>query len=216
MTHQKEPMIKHTIEALCRRSDEVARKSGWVDDKNMPSYAIITALFHSELSEALEDYRNNKLVTEVWYECKGMTFGKDERDRSKEPPGDDPSYWKPCGVPVELADFVIRICQWAGTAKEEKALQSDFCLHREDTRRAAKDFGHLLAELHGLVSHAYREFEYEQRQDLQPKEYLLHLAGALARLFVFCEASAIDLWAAIDEKEAYNRTRSFRHGGKKV
>jgi len=28
--------------------------------------------------------------------------------------------------------------------------------------------------------------------------------------------SKIDLWAVIDEKTAFNRTRPYRHGGKKL
>ena len=205
---------RHTIEALCIRSDEVARKSGWVDDKNMPSYAIITALFHSELSEALEDYRNNKLVTEVWYECKGMTFGKDERDRSKEPPGDDPSYWKPCGVPIELADFVIRICQYAGTVKRGKELQETYEHAIVD---GACDFAEFLAKAHATVSGSYNSYEwYGIAPSSRPLRYLDCLGEALLHTFAFCDASGIDIWAAIDEKEAYNRTREYRHGGKKV
>lgn len=207
---------RHTIEALCIRSDEVARKSGWVDDRNPAPYAIITALFHSELSEALEDYRNNKLVTEVWYECRGMAFGKDERDRSKEPPGDDPSYWKPCGVPSELADVCIRICQHVGTAGLSKKLQhaanSPEVMNHGTHPFVFANFGELLAEVHLSISRAYLACT----RSPHTSNYLVDLAIALRQVVAFCDASGIDLWAAIDEKEAYNRTRSFRHGGKKV
>src|ERR1700677_1866426 len=116
----------HTIEALCERSHAISLEKSWVTEEGDPrSYACITNLNHSELSEAMEDWRNNKLVTEVWYECKGMAFGKAERDRSTEPPGNDPSYWKPCGIPVELADFVIRVCQNVGTARKGHLLETE-------------------------------------------------------------------------------------------
>lgn len=48
------------------------------------------ALMHSELSEALEDIRNGKDPRTTYYEVGKIS--------------------KPCGVPAELADVVIRIC----------------------------------------------------------------------------------------------------------
>jgi NTP pyrophosphatase (non-canonical NTP hydrolase) len=47
------------------------------------------ALMHSELSEALEDIRNGKALSATYYEAGKVS--------------------KPCGVPSELADVVIRI-----------------------------------------------------------------------------------------------------------
>ena len=48
------------------------------------------ALIHSEVSEALEEFRSNKRLNEV-------TFGEDDEEE------------KPEGFPVELADIVIRV-----------------------------------------------------------------------------------------------------------
>jgi NTP pyrophosphatase (non-canonical NTP hydrolase) len=128
-----------TIREMQQRVHDLAVRKGWWDNcaTNMPFVAmgaekrlldvdLVSAripeklcLIHSEVSEALEDYRDGK------YETKLGAGGKPE------------------GFPTELADVVIRC---------------------------------------------------------------MDLAGALG----------IDLEAEIEKKHAFNATRPFRHGGKKV
>jgi NTP pyrophosphatase (non-canonical NTP hydrolase) len=82
-----------TIDQLVKEVHENAKEKGWWDEER--SFGDIVALIHSEVSEALEEYRNGRFPDEIYYDEKG----------------------KPCGIPSELADIVIRVmdyCGWAG------------------------------------------------------------------------------------------------------
>lgn len=69
---------------------ENAKAHGFYDQE--PTFMERMALVHSEVSEAVEEYRKEGTVTEIWYSGTG----------------------KPEGVVVELADAVIRILDFCG------------------------------------------------------------------------------------------------------
>ena len=81
-----------SFQHLQRESYEIAVEKGWWDDVERGDKTVIPeklALTHSEISEALEEYRND---TQFQYEVEG----------------------KPEGLAIELADTVIRIFDLCG------------------------------------------------------------------------------------------------------
>lgn len=86
---------------LNKLRDEIhqnAVEHGWWEEER--SFGDIIALCHSELSEALEEHRNGFEATEIYHRRNKNT----------------PLLKKPEGVPIELADCIIRILDYCGKA----------------------------------------------------------------------------------------------------
>jgi len=95
-----------SIQSFIQVAHQNAIDKGWWDKE--PSFGEIIALIHSEASEALEDYRNGRQPCTSWYEKKdslGSIVGAPKQLTPE---------WKPCGIPSELADVVIRIFDACG------------------------------------------------------------------------------------------------------
>lgn len=104
------------IQDLPRVSYTIAVEKGWWSKpRPLTDLMLLTV---SEMSEAIEDYRKHCEPQELWYEVKDAQ-GHVLTSPTKIPGG------KPCGIPSELADFVIRIADIAGCLKDPQGPLAD-------------------------------------------------------------------------------------------
>lgn len=103
-----EPLIiQQNFNDFAKAVHENAINHGWYDQKR--SFGEIVALCHSELSEALEQYRDNKPMAYFWNE--NDLFGTDDEITDLDVWTDE----KLEGVAVEMIDCVIRIFDWCAS-----------------------------------------------------------------------------------------------------
>lgn len=203
---------------LCERSHQISKEKGWLDTPR--SWSGITELMKSELAEALEEYRDNRKLDEIYWEAylsdrpeekveipRGQVLGKSYKGIPK-----------PCGIPIEFADFVIRVAQHCGTETVEGAFREAWDLGEAVGARAIEergtplDFEETLATAGYAVAVAWEV----HRRNSGPREACRKLGKAVYEIWSFCEESEIDLFAAIALKESFNRTRPHRHGNKRI
>jgi NTP pyrophosphatase (non-canonical NTP hydrolase) len=84
-----------------------------------------------------------------------------------------------------------------------------------------RSFGDECALLHSEVSEAFeayraRGYESWEGPKGKPEGVASEFADVLIRLLHYSHVHGIDIQAEYDRKTAYNRTRAYQHGGKKL
>lgn len=214
---EREPEFDGPFGRYAHLIHEMAKEHGWWDIEpggEQRTFGDVVALIHSEVSEALEDYRNGLDPARIYF----SSGGKDLKNHCT---GD---FTKPVGVPIELADVQIRILDATGfwhidpdrVASEVRGAQlslADAAFLRQMT------FAEKMTELHCLLSRAWQSSglmaPLSHQRGLTSNSWT-HLMRAFLFVDRICSNSKIDIQTARDIKIAYNSTRSHRHGGKKL
>lgn len=183
---------------------------GWWETERDP--AEIIALIHSEWSEALEEYRACRPM--LWHECMDEGQAPEDRPVVCEQCTDCYYYGKECeyrgkkpeGIAVELIDGCIRILDFAAHEKVP--------LKFREIEPLQPTLPKLIADLHYYASKALDDVG---RSGKIISHTHIHewLGAAVYEAFRYIRAHGISPEKIMLEKHEYNKTRPYRHGGKK-
>lgn len=99
--------MSRTISEVARACYLNSHAHGFYEGNRNRNFGEVLALIHSELSEALEEYRNGRLYREIY---SNKNVGGEIQYPSYDLATDDEgNVYKPEGIPIELADAIIRI-----------------------------------------------------------------------------------------------------------
>ena len=181
----------------------------WDEERDVPE---VIALIHSEWSEALEEYRAGRPM--LWHEC--MDEGQSPEDRPVvcEQCTDCYYYGKECeyrgkkpeGIAVELIDGCIRILDFA--AHEKVSLEF------ENIEELFPNFPTQITALHYYTS-SVMNYVGSNGKLKAPNRIPELLGEMIDNVFKYIRTQGIDPEKIMLEKHEYNKTRPYRHGGKK-
>lgn len=181
------------LNELAKEAHQIAVDHGFWDHE--PTFGELIALMHSELSEALEEYRAGR----------GMVWHKVEEIKARYPGESDVKLvsHKPEGIAVELADCIIRILDWA----RHEGVEVRIVPFARDCVEFS--FGEIIGECHWMLSKAYENGRYHAVADV-------YLNRCISYILAWAKDNNVNMKSIIREKMDYNRTRPYRHGGKKL
>lgn len=214
------------IAALCLESHQISHSKGWTSIKRTDAQSL--NLMVSELSEALEDFRNNRGTHEVYYEYKTDHAGvaqisAEDREKIIRNSREKLEKFKPCGIPIELADCIIRMGQHCGTNKLDQDFINGMKMAQEEVRegrdKVRTDLNDMIADATYFLSGAWYhspESGYQPPGNTDRNMFVFQIARALCSILNYCEVVKLDIETAIAMKHEYNRTRPHLHGGKRI
>ena len=123
LTENAEGVLELAMKLLAESAHRNARSKGWYE--NGRKFPEEIALVHSEASEALEAYRDGHGMDEHFYSVSSKDNQNGNHDRLwADPEATLPTTYagyeqlgivaKPCGIPSESADILIRVGDYCG------------------------------------------------------------------------------------------------------
>ena len=184
-----------------------AVEKGWWE-KELP-FMDVVALMHEELSEALREYRCDRPM--VWYGC-GIVKSTCIEGKCDYYEGGNCGYknQNPEGIAVELIDCLLRIFDWCGHCGTD--IQKLCDESKVFSEVEFDSFTSFIAAQHAKLSLALLR---DLIDDAPTRD--LHLAVCVNQISNWLTKNYSADWEKLMlEKHEYNKTRPYRHGGKKA
>lgn len=208
------------LNEFAKEVHENAIAHGWWNEEYTDD--AVVALIHAEISEAFEEWRAKRPL--LYRKCKmngepcvGVNncvhrCGSVEDAVTRMNP-------KPEGIAVELIDVVLRILDAAaawGVALGQGILypsnNSTSAILTDTVKNSTVP--DLICSLHRFTNDILLEREYGENTPDESKEAAIAYPLALAITWV--RTHGIDPEALMREKHEYNKTRPYKHGGKRI
>ena len=191
------------LNAFAKEVHAVSVEHGWWESDENNDIDTKVALIHAEWSEALEEYRAGRPM--VWHRC-------DEAEKDEEPVCVENACdaWangdcdicsrdnKPEGIAVELVDGVIRILDLMA-AKDMDFAQAGYICGGNRT----------LPQLVKILHYATAKSAESE------SEMASWLISCIEAVCEWLDDQGVDMDELMRNKHEYNKTRSYRHGGKR-
>ena len=198
------------LNAFAKEVHAVAVEHGWWEGEENNDIDTKIALIHAEWSEALEEYRAGRPM--VWHRCY-------EAEKDEEPVCVENACvaWangdcgicsrdkKPEGIAVELVDGCLRIMDLMGRMGFE--VKWEECIGGPLPLPKLVKLLHYTTAIGGVLL-----YQHGNGADAEGAKLLSSCIGSVQH---WLTDLGVDFEAVMLAKHAYNKTRSYRHGGKR-
>lgn len=222
-------MAVYNFDELIEVSHSMAKEKGWWPEGKKRTATEIFNNFHSELSEAWEEYRGGRMLP--WHENCGQITSYAYESLDGFPPGP-----KPEGFGVELADFLIRLADWCGSLglknleQRDAEIKPDYKLKPEEViiflhittsnlfslADGADATDGIMDDLLSVFSAEFCD-KAKSHIETKKKEIVSRMVSRAVHVCLNQVESFMgndNLWKVVNLKLVYNSSRSHRHGNK--
>lgn len=120
---------------------------------------------------------------------------------------------------MNLTDFAKEVHENAvahGWWSEERTFGEIIALCHSELSEALEEYRNKKPLFYFVETNGFMVTDIEELRHEKPEGISTELADCIIRILDFCGAAGIDIEEVIKRKHEYNKTRPYRHGGKRI